>query len=459
MLRRNIDKINVKLRVLKLASHRHKRQLLNSTIEVQDLIISDSLLVEQINGRSINDLVYRDNRKNTGITEITANEVIIKKNLFVSNKIDNIEMSLDNVILGNERQVLRGIELDELTVRRIVTTNNLNNMKFNDFFALLKKKMDKKIPTTINELIVDDMIVDQLINNRNFTSLNRNALKVNGEQVVTGTWKINELKARNLIIVNPLEQRISGISLQQLVDINDTRARIDIDQDIRFANKLLTVNKLFVFERINNINVQQGNLMILRKKWPLEQVITGVKDFDYVKLLEPIKLQGKIKSKTLEKMNPITTINQNIMLEGDYRITGPVSIKRLLSSTEDIYSRNKNLSLLNLMKNGINLFTTTQTNAKLRFKSLIEVKGNLQLKTINNKDVESFVKTNVKEVQFITAQKTFLNDLVVVGGSCDAQVINDVRLDQLNRTMLKKFSPTTQFVSGRITFNKISVFG
>ena len=444
---------------MKLALHRHKRQLSNSTIEVQDLIIGDSLIVEQINGRSIDDLVYRNNRKNREITEINANEVLIKKKLFVSNKIDNIDMSLDNVIIADTRQVLREIELDELTVKRIVTTNNLNNLKFNDFFVLLKKKVDKKIPTTINELRVEDMTVDQLINNRNFTSLNRNALKVNGDQIVSGTWKIDNLKAKNLILVNPLEQRISGVSLQQLVNINDTRGRIDIDQDIRFANKLLTVNKLYVFERINNINVEQGNLMILRKKWPLEQVINGVKDFDFVRLLEPIKLQGKIKSKTLEKMNPITTINQNIMLEGNYKITGPVSIKRLLSSTEDIYSKNKNLSLLNLMTNGLNLFTTTQTNAKLRFKQLIEVKENLQIETINNKNVESFVKTNTQEVQFITAQKIFLNDFVIVEGSCNAQIINDVRLDQLNRTMLKKFSPTTQFVSGRITFNKISVFG
>lgn len=444
---------------MKLASHRHKRQLSNSTIEVQDLIIGESLLVEQINGRSISDLVYRDSKRNPEINEINANEVLIKKNLFVSNKIDNIEMSLDNVIIADERQVLREIELDKLTVKHIVATNNLNALKFNDFFVLLKKKVDKKIPTTINELRVEGMVVDQLINNRNFTSLNRNALKVNGDQIVSGTWKIGELMARNLVLVNPMDQRISGVSLQQLVNINDTRGRIDIDQDIRFANKLLTVNKLYVFERINNINVKQGNLMILRKKWPLEQVITGIKDFDFVKLLEPIKLQGKIKSKTLEKMNPITTINQNIMLEGNYIITGPVSIKRLLSSSENIYSKNKNLSLLNLMNNGLNLFTTTQTNAKLRFKQLIEVEGNLQLKTLNNKDVESFVKTNVKEVQFITAQKTFLNDLVIVGGSCDAQIINDVQLDQLNRTMLKKFSPTTQFVSGSITFNKISVFG
>lgn len=426
---------------------------------MQDLIIGESLLVEQINGRPINDLVYRDSRRNPKITEIQANEVLIKKKLFVSNKIDNIEMSLDNVIIADERQVLREIDLEELAVKRIVATNNLNALKFNDFFVLLKKKVDKKIPTTINELRVEGMVVDQLINNRNFTSINRNALKVDGDQIVSGTWKISELKTRNLVLVNPMEQRISGVSLQQLVDINDTRGRIDIDQDIRFANKLLTVNKLFVFERINNINVKQGNLMILRKKWPLEQVITGIKDFDFVKLLEPIKLQGKIKSKTLEKMNPITTINQNIMLDGNYIITGPVSVKRLLSSTENIYSKNKNLSLLNLMNNGLNLFTTTQTNAKLRFKQLIEVKGNLQLKTLNNKDVESFVKTNVREVQFVTAQKTFLNDLVIVGGSCDAQVINDVQLDQLNRTMLKKFSPTTQFVSGSITFNKISVFG
>lgn len=46
--------MTVNLRVLKLASHWQKRQLSNSTIEVQDLNISESLLMEHNTvGRSI----------------------------------------------------------------------------------------------------------------------------------------------------------------------------------------------------------------------------------------------------------------------------------------------------------------------------------------------------------------------------------------------------------------------
>lgn len=154
-------------------------------------------------------------------------------------------------------------------------------------------------------------------------------------------------------------------------------------------------------------------------------------------------------------MNPLVTVNENLQLEGNFVITGPVSIKRLLKTTDNVFSIDKNLNMQNLLDNGLKI-ETLETNTPLVFKQVIVVENDLQAPKINDEDTSMFIKTNWKEQQVVTARKFFENGLVV-DGNCEAWTINKVKLQMLNDTMLKNVSPITQVVSGTIQFNKISV--
>ena len=155
-------------------------------------------------------------------------------------------------------------------------------------------------------------------------------------------------------------------------------------------------------------------------------------------------------------MNPLITINENLVLEGDYKISGPVFIKRLLKSSENIFSLKSDLNLGNLLEKGINLYTSNETKSQLTFKKVLVIQNNMDVNRINGKNVKNFVKNNLDEVQKITGLKIFEND-IFVNGSCEATNINNKNLKKMNETILKKESRETQVVSGRIVIEEVSV--
>jgi hypothetical protein len=424
---------------------------------IKTLTVDETINVESINGKAVADLVYKSNRRNQRMKEIIANKVVINEMLFVNGKVDGIEMAEDNVFLNLQQQVLRPLKLQSFTANTVAGVAQLNAMPFNDFVTMLRRKVDKKIPNMIHQLTVDTMTIGRFLNQRNFTAMSINALKTSGNQILSGSTNIGRLKANRLIFQKvPRDQTISNVPLSVLININDTSKKIDIAQDIRFVEDL-HVEDLVVKERINNINVKNGEILVLRKRGRSRQIVTGEKFFDFVNLLSPIVLQGKIESKTLERMNPIVTVNENLVLQGNYKITGPVTIKRIINATEDIASINEALTLRNLLENGLNLFTTKKTSNKLVFKGVVEVKKNLQAVSLNEKPVANFVKTNFQDQQTIHGTITFSKSLLVYGGTVQADIINDVDVNKLNKTILKRFSPVTQFIDGNVELVELQV--
>lgn len=449
LLATDVRHVANKIRFTK-ATQRNKRQ---APLMVKSLIVDGPVNIQTINGRAVTDLVYQSNRRNLNMKSVVANEVLIVQELFVNGKIDGLELSVDNVLM-NKTQTLRPLTIDDFTSSTVSNIAQVNSLPFNEFFKLLRRKVDRKIPNMIHRLDVETMTIGRFLNNRNFTALAINSLKTTGDQVITGAMNIRELKA-NRVMFGKSPPRISNIPLSMLVNINDNR-RVDINQDVRFTEEL-NVNRLFVTERINNINVKNGQLQVLRKRGPTAQVVTGEKFFDEVRLLSPIVLRGKIESKTLEKMNPILTIDENLVLEGDYSITGPVAIRKFISATDDIVTSSPTLGLRNLMDNGINLFTTTGTSNAFVFQKGVEVKGNLRATTLNNKPVANFVRSDFRDQQTIRGTINFKSGLAVHGGTVQADVVNDVDLNQLNKTVLKRSSRATQFIDGNVEFVNLQV--
>lgn len=448
-LSNDVQQVNNKIRFT-MATQRSKRQAPLSTMVVQRLVVAGPLKVETINGRPITDLVYKSSHRNQNMKDVIANEILINDELFVKRTIDGVELVEDNVILDRQSQILRPFDIEKMTVANAFNVGVVNNLLFEEFFKLLRRKNDRKIPNMINELNVETMTIEELLNQRNFTAMAINSLKTSGDQHLLGVTNIGQLRANRIIFEEGLrEPMISDVELSNLININDTRQPVDILQDISFVNEL-NVNRLFVSERVNHIKVKDGQLQVLRKQGPSHQIVTAEKFFDQVNLLSPILLQGKIESKTLEKMNPVITINENLVVQGDYEITGPVLVRRFMNVTEDIATLNPNLSYKNLVENGLNLFTSNETSNRLVFQNVVEVRRNLQVETINQKPPANFVKAEFPDMQIVGGVKTFKKDLMVHSGTVQAGFINDVDIGQLNLTTVKRASLATQFVDGTV---------
>lgn len=429
-----------------MATRRARR---STPVLVRNLTLNGPINIQSINGHPISSLVYRANRRNKNLKNIIANEVLLKQELFVNGKVDGVEVLGDNVLM-NQPQTLRPMKIESLRTKRVDGLETFNAIPFQEFLTMLHRKVDKKIPNNIHQLTVDNLFIGKFLNRRNFSAISINSLKAFGAQIVSGVKFIDKLTANNLRFMKVLrDQKISNVPLSALINVNETRQQMVISQDIRFTEDL-EVNNLIVDERINNIRVRNGDLQVMRKRGRSRQVVTGEKTFDVVHLLSPIVLQGKIESESLEKMNPLVTVNEDLVLQGDYVITGPVVIRRQLVATEDILTTNPEFGLQRLVNDGLHLFATSGTNNVMVFESNVEVRNNLQAVSLNQKPVDNFVKTNFEGLQTVRGEITFKNGLMVHGRSVNADIVNDVDLNQLNKTVLKRASPFTQFIDGNV---------
>lgn len=275
-----------------------KRQIEESALRFDELIIEESLNVQKINGQFIKDLVYSNHVKNMGkIKAIEAKEVVVLDRMLVQNRIDGVKFTTSNVLLKNQNQQFGSAKINKLTAKSIVVQNSINSVSYPEFQNFLNQKLKKKYRNLLN-ITVDSLTISSLLNNINVENLVENTLKVQGDQIITGDIKIKEIKTNGVIFVKESFSLLSGVPLNQLVLTNDT-TRVIIDQDISFTQDELLIKDLFVAERLNNIKVIDGRLNVLRLNSSEVQVITGDKTFESVKLMNPIKLQVKIFQKFL----------------------------------------------------------------------------------------------------------------------------------------------------------------
>ena len=279
-----------------LKAHRMKKRQIDSTsLQLDELIIEESLNVQKINGQFVKNLVYSNHLKNFGkIRAIQAKNVFITDRLLVQNRIDGVKFTAANLLLKNQNQKLAGsAKVENLLAKNVVIQNAINSLPYPEFQNLLNQKLKKKYKNLLNDLTVDSITISNFLNNVKVESLVRNTLKIQGDQIITGDIKFKEIKAQGVIFVNTTFSLLSAVNINQLVSINSSEI-VTIDQDLSFTQDELFIENLFVAERLNNIKVIDGNLNVLRLNSDQVQVITGEKTFESVKLINPIKLQVRI---------------------------------------------------------------------------------------------------------------------------------------------------------------------
>lgn len=380
---------------------------------------------------------------------LSANEITIGDSLVVksvnSHRIDTLLRSHAN------------IELNKMVVENLVIANDTANFltieaKLNATQARHKREAPPNHVKAEHAVDLGNVIVDGLVNGIKIEYLFENALLKNAPmQRIEADIKCGEL---NVTTVTIPSNRISNVNVATFARISGDH--VAVYPPIQFAQRL-DVDKFDVLHRVNQILIRNKKMDVLFKRFGKHtQVITGQKVFQSVMLREPISLQGSIKvsSPILNRIKPIATINDDLMIDGAVTFNGNTTILNALSA-QNIFAPSLHFSVDQLHSDGLR--TTDQLiDAPIVFVQPIrtnDVRSQTRLNTIL---IDDLVKRDPNATQIIVGRKTFTSDLSLGNGFSEVSQINGVKLQQLNETMLKK-SSNMQAFNGTIAFKRIVI--
>lgn len=378
---------------------------ISASLYFDELIVSESIFTERINGHNISDLVRTDS--DLMLDALAVDDLIIVNN---TKHFEVIQAKL----LESDKRIKRDASIGEsqpINLNNIIVEGRINGIDFNYLVEnVLRTDVDNQVlesPVTIGTLTADSL------------------------QTFDG--KLSELEIANIAHTN----------------INELLIR----QPIRFTQDV-EMKRLKVLERLNQILIENDEMDILFKRSKKVQVIGGLKEFQTIQLLNPIILQGKINvtSPMIERIQPIVTINEDLDLVGDFQFFGNVTIMNYMQA-QNLFGKSLHYSAAQVQADGLRL-DETNINMDLEFTQPIRVEEIHPNSRINGVSINSLVRRGTDNVQLITASKTFLTDLFI-DGELDAAEINGVNLQVLNNTMLKR-SAKKHVISGNIQFDKIT---
>lgn len=165
--------------------------------------------------------------------------------------------------------------------------------------------------------------------------------------------------------------------------------------------------------------------------------------------------QGKIPDSGLNKMNPNVVVDGDIELYGDYEISGPVSVKRRLT-THNLLTADEQRSLGDLKNYGIPL-SQEVIEGDIVFNQPLQV-DRLQTYSVKGIPVDNLLKSGLKkgQTQIVTGRKRFTAPLVTVNGALTTRIVNGIDIEAFSQTVLTRTGE--QNITGNIHFNQIEAF-
>ncbi|XP_053679007.1 uncharacterized protein LOC128729376 [Anopheles nili] len=452
------------VKVLNNAAHKTREtDSQNEDLVEDDTITVERLIVDRIadvrfwNGHAAESLLLVDDPPmKWKDMSVTAKKVVVGGNLFVNKLIDGIFFHPGNVLLPNVDQVFDGTSLTvkDLTVNRLKSqrlnstdAGSVQRMMDQSRTLLAKSRgaMPQEYGSEFDTIDADELQLTGLLNDIDPRLLTDNVLLDQAaDQQFNDKMVIDQITAHNIVVT---ESKLSGVELK---NVAQTTGEQKILQDLQFVQPML-VNSLFLRDRLNHIPVMEDKLQLLHLTASEIQTITGTKTFDYVELLKPIELQGRINGESLSKMNPIMTIGDDLVLNGDYTIHGNVTFNGQLWAHNILSNRGEH-DLHRLVTHGLQINASPAPGQVIKFLQPVFVE-HLHAQRINELDVSDLVPQVAGQVQYLTGRKTFIGELKV-DGTVDANEINKVDLNQLNRTIFRR-NGVEQTIDGTIHFNTV----
>lgn len=383
---------------------------------------------------------------------LSANEITVTENFTVK--------SINSHAISGLLHSDSNLELENLTVTHLVIANNSDNFKAIETKLIETRKQRNKrqstdtVPEELEPFALNDVVLNGKLNGlRSFEYLYENALRKNADtQQIDGDIIFGSMNVTSAL--NIKNNEISNIHLNRIVNIRGEHALIY--PSIHFTQKLV-VDKLEVLERLMQILIRDKKMDILfRRTGKRVQLITGQKTFESVLLREPINLQGRINvsSPIFSRIKPITTIDEDILLEGDFTISGNATVQNILKS-ENMFGPSLHFNVQQLEIDGLRI-DDQNIDTSIEFLQPIQTENILStpLTRINGISIDNFIKRDAQATQLIFGRKTFTNGLAIENGASEITEINGINLQALNETMLKK-SAKNQTITGTIQVKRM----
>jgi hypothetical protein len=373
-----------------------------------------------INRQDPSSLVYRND--NLTLEFLTVGKVV-SSGVEIGGTLNGVVVDDGNLLMRTgDQQFSKPLVVRDVTVDRIFA----RSLKGNDLATMRLWDEGSVTVESMETLTVENLMIGGYINDVDVPTLDKYALRKTGDQRITSLYTFDTLRGTNLDV----RGEISGKTLSKLVPIDG--GEYSIDSDLFFSSGLF-VNDLKVTRSINGILVHDGKLDVLLKNHPEEQEISGEKIFDDVRVHRAIYLRGRINSEDMERMNPVVTLKDNIVLDGDRTVTGNVRVENLVSA-DDVITPDGAHSLSKLEADGLRL-TAKEIQPRLHFAQQLNV-DEIFVDQINGREVGSFVVTGSEDTQIVKGAKTFTGDLTVTGDT-NALKIDDVEVEELENKVLK----------------------
>ncbi|XP_074037516.1 closca [Leptinotarsa decemlineata] len=400
---------------------------LDSRIEFDFLRSEEPLFPEKINGNPVDKILRTSDNSSVSSFTVIGN-VNFTNDVTVKDEIDNATFSGESEMLLDGNQTSENISSSKNYAKNIETEDlNDHQLRMNEPDNVERAGNGKASVKNLNKLRVKNLVVSGFVNDLDLATLFKYALRKSGPQNITKTYFIDNLVADIINTDNISGKRVST----HLIPI--TGGNYTVNKDVMFTNDLSAKN-LFAAEFLNDVIVRDGKLDILLKDSKVKQFVTGMKSFENLELLDAINLQGKIKGKPFDSMNPIVRVDSSLEKDEDVRITGDVIVEEVIILGDIVTADGKN-SLLRLQKSGFKL-NETVIPMRMRFSQHINV-HELSADKINNIDPATWVVNGAKQIQIIPGWKQFVGDLEITG---DTRVlrINDIDMTELETNVLKK---------------------
>lgn len=348
-------------------------------LDINTLNISNNFNAKYINQRPTEHMILRSRDHNLNNVTIDGN-AIFASDIAIGKLLNNIRVDKSSVLLTHGDQRISGqLQTRQITVQDMQTPMlNKAGLSFGNA-TTEAPKIER-----VKNLKVKNLIVNGYLNDLDVATLDKYVLKTHGDQEITEDYIFDSLHVKDLKVRGFLSDKTVPESLIR-IDEGD----FNVPRDVLFV-KDLQVNDLQVFTFINHIRVNnQGKLDVLHKNTTELQHMMGYNLVENIRLLNPVKLQGKIRSKGLDQINPVIHIRNNVHLDGDYEITGNVTVEELLKAM-NIADSKEEYSIRRLMQSGIKI-TDPEIPVPLKLQQHLTVSFNFPFYKINWQSILVYV--------------------------------------------------------------------
>lgn len=401
------------------------------TLYFENLTIDNPLNPVTINGNPAKSLLHASDDLKFKRLNIDG-RAIFEAPIRLHGRLNNITITNQTILLQEGDQYLQGqLSADEIFANDFETRQiNKIDLRFLEYISIKPLKLER-----IERLTVQRLTLQGLLNKVDIETLDKFALKIQGDQEITAKYSFNSLSLNNLQTNQKLADKFVKINAGEYW----------VGNDVLFTNDIIAKSPKIKYT-LNHLKVNRyGQLDLLYRNSSEVQFIDGFKEIETVKLGD-VKFRGKVLSKLLEKINPVRHIKKPIEVKGNYVFQKGVFVERLLQAI-DIVSGVVPFSVQRLRHEGLKL---NDENVPIPMNLLQTIRAdNVNASRINGKDAKAFVVTGTNQVQVITGVKVIQNDLYITN-STKAVNINNVNIKQLDDTTVKLKG--NQVLTGKFVF-------